>query len=81
MIGHTAHGSLLLLGLGPVPGSQRQVQLFGRQLGVLVEHFIEVPQPEEQNAVLILLLDGIILPLHGGQFRCLCHFIPPVRSR
>ena len=81
VIGHTAHGSLLLLGLGPVPGSQRQIQLFGRQLGVLVEHFIEVPQPEEQNAVLILLLDGVVLPLHGGQFRCLCHFIPPVRNR
>ena len=46
-----------------------RLRLFaGCDTGILVEHFIKITQPEEQNTVLILFLDGVILPLHGGQF-------------
>ncbi len=72
VVGHAAHGGLLLLGLAAVPAGQGQVQLPGRQLGVLVEHFIEVPQAEKQDAVLIPGLHLLILPLHGSQF-FFCH--------
>ena len=75
MIGHAAHGGLLLLGLAPVPAGQGQIQLPGRQLGVLVEHFVEVAQPEKQDAVLIAFFDLLILPLHRRQFiGRLCHW-------
>ena len=72
VVGHAAHGRLLLLGLAAVPAGQRQVQLPGCQLGILVEHFIEVTQAEKQNAVLIPGLHFLILPLHGSQF-FFCH--------
>ena len=70
--GHAAHGRLLLLGLAPVPGGQRHVQLLGGQSGVFVEHFVEVAQPEEQDAVLIAFLHFIVLALHGRQLGGRC---------
>ena len=68
MIGHAAHGGLLLLGLAPVPGGEGQIQFLGGGAGILVEHFVEVAQPEKENAVLVLLLELLVLALHGGQF-------------
>ena len=68
MIGHAAHGGLFFSGLAPIPGGEGQIQLPGSQLGILVEHLVEVAQTEKQDAVLIVLLDGVVLPLHGGQF-------------
>ena len=74
MVGHAAHGGLLLLGLGAIPAGQGQIQLPGGKLGVFVEHLVEVAETEKQNAVLIAFLDLLILPLHGSQFICgFCH--------
>ena len=68
MVGHAAHGGALLRILHvPVPGGQRQIQLPGGQLRVLVEHLIKVAQAEEQQAVRVLLLDLVILLFHGRQ--------------
>ena len=69
--GNAAHRHPLLCGFASVPGGQGQIQLLGRQLCVLVEHLIEIPQPEEQDAVRILFLDLQILLHHGGKF---CHY-------
>ena len=78
VIGDAAHGRLLLLWLAPVTGGQGEIQFPSRQFGVVVKHFIEVAQAEHQNAVLVLILDLLILPPHGGQFiRCLCHMLIP----
>ena len=74
MVGHAAHRHLLLLGLAPVPGGEGQVQLLGRGEGVLVEHLVKIPQAEEQDGVLVLLLNLQILAHHGGH---LCHCGPP----
>ena len=78
VVGNATHGSLLLLGLVAIPAGQRQIQFPGGDPGILVKHFIEVAQTEEQQAVLMLLLDGVILPLHGCQlFFFGCHEITP----
>ena len=69
VIGHAAHGHLILRGLVPVPGGQGQIQLFGGQLGVLQKHLVKVAQPEEQDAILVLFLDFQILLHHGGDLR------------
>ena len=66
VVGHAAHGGALLRGLVPVPGGERQVQLPGDQLGVLVEHLIKIPQPEEEDGVGIPLLHLQVLAHHGG---------------
>ena len=68
VIGNTAHGSLFFLRLVPVTGGQCQIQFFSSQLGIFVEHLIEVAQSEKQDTVFILFLDGVILTLHGRQF-------------
>ena len=70
VIGHAAHGGALLRGLVAVPGGQSEVQLLGRQLGVVVEHLVKVAQAEEEDGVGVLLLHLQILPHHGGH---LCH--------
>ena len=71
VIGHAAHGHLVLRGLVGVlvPAGQGQVQLFGGQAGIVGEHLVEVPQPEKQDGVRIVPLDLQILLHHGGQFR------------
>ena len=81
VIGHAAHGCLFFLGLVPIPGGQGQIQLPGCHFGILVEHFVEVTQPEEQNAVLIAFLDFVVLTLHGCQF-CIYggHIMPPCQQ-
>ena len=79
VVGDAAHGRLFLLGLAPVTGGQGEVKFPGRQLGVLVKHLVKVAQAEHQDAVLVLVLDLLILPPHGGQFiRCLCHIVDSV---
>ena len=70
VVGHAAHGGALLGGLVPVPGGEGQVEFFGGNFGVVVEHFIKIPQTEEQQAVGVLVLDRQILFFHGCQF---CH--------
>ena len=78
VVGDAAHGRLFLLGLAPVTGGQGEVKFPGRQFGVLVKHLVKVAQAEHQDAVLVLVLDLLILPPHGGQFiRCLCHMLIP----
>ena len=66
VVGHPAHGGALILRLAPVPAGQGQLQLPGRQLGVLVEHLVKITQPEKQNAVRVQLLYAEILLHHGG---------------
>ena len=80
MMGDTTHGSLLFFRLVTVTSGQKQIQLFGYQLGIFIKHLIEVAQAEEQNAILIAGLDLVILPLHGRYFVFLfCHFTLPFR--
>ena len=40
----------------------------GGRLCILVEHLIEIPQPEEQEAVLMPLFEGLVLLHHGCGF-------------
>ena len=78
VVGHAAHGGLLFLGLAPVAGGQRQLQLFGTHHGVLVEHLIEVAETEKQQTVRVLGLDSVVLGFHRGGFRrqwCILPFI------
>ena len=79
--GYATHGSLLLLGFVPVPGGQQKIQFLCGDLGVLVEHLIEIAQPEEQNAILVIRFDLVILTLHWRHFVFLFrHFILPFRQ-
>ena len=70
VVGDAAHGHLFIEGfiLVLVPGSEGEVQLPGSRPGVRPEHLIEIPQAEEQDGVLVLLLDFQVLLHHGGQF-------------
>ena len=69
VIGHAAHGRAQLRVLHvPVPGGECQVQLPGGHLGVVIEHLVKIAQPEKQQAIRVLLLDLVILLLHGRQF-------------
>ena len=68
--GHAAHGRALRL--AAVPPGEGELQLFGREDRVVVEHLVKVAQPEKQNLVLVLLLDLKILGHHGGKFRHCC---------
>ena len=63
MVGNAAHGDPLALGNG-APGED-QVQLAGRHVRVIVEHFVEVAQAKEDDGVRVLRLDVEIL-LPGG---------------
>ena len=91
VVGHAAHGGLVLLVLAPVPGGQGQVQLFGHQLGILIEHLIEITQTEKQEAILVFLFHLQVLPHHRGQLcgHMFSHFLmfqlgqltPPPRYR
>jgi len=69
VVGHAAHGSLLFLRLAPVSGGESQLQLPGGQLGVIVEHLVEVAQTEKQQAILVAGLYFVVLLLHGSKFR------------
>ena len=69
VIRYAAHrGTLIRVFHTSVPGGERQFQLSGRDFRVLVEHLVEIPQPEKQQAVLMLGLDLVILFFHGSQF-------------
>ena len=72
VVRNTAHGGLFFLGLAAITGGQGQIQFTGRDPRILVKHFVEVTQPEKQNTILIILFDGMVLPLHGGQFFIFC---------
>ena len=77
VVGHAAHGGALPLRLAPVPGGEGEAQLLRAQLGVVVEHLIEVAQPEEQQAVRVGLLHLPVLLHHGRQLR---HSVTPSLS-
>ena len=90
MEGNAAHRRALVLRLAAVAGRQREVELFGRDQGVLVEHLIEVAQAKEEQTVRVLLMDFQILLPHRGQFShentsyCGCrdrHCLSPQRDR
>ena len=61
VIGHAAHRH-------PAPLGQGQIQEPGSLHRVLLEHLVEVPQPEEQDAVRMPVLDASVLAHHGGCF-------------
>ena len=69
MIGHAAHGDLVLgaFVLGMVARGERQIELARSDPRVLLEHLIKIPQPEKQQAVRIAFLDRIILLHHRGE--------------
>ena len=69
VVGHPAHGGALLLRLVAVPGGEGEAQLLGADFGVVLEHLVKVPQPEEKQAIGIVLLHFDILFHHGGEFR------------
>ena len=48
---------------------ERQLQLLRGEDRVIVEHLIEIAQPEKQKGVRMLRLDRVVLLFHGGQFR------------
>ena len=64
MVGDAAHRRLILRRLAAVAGRQRQIKLARGELGILVEHLIEVAQAEKEDRILILLLDLQILLHH-----------------
>ena len=76
VVGDAAHRDLVLLVLAPVAGGEGQVQLPAGQLGILVEHLVEVAQAEKEDGILILLLDLLILAHHRGELWHRCH--PPL---
>ena len=70
VVRHAAHGRALgrILDIA-VARREREVELARGQARVVVEHLIEITQPEKQQAVGVALLDLIILPLHRRKFR------------
>ena len=69
MIGDAAHGGALLRILhAAVPRGQRQIELPGGDLRVVVEHLVEIAQPEKEQTVRVLLFDLVILFFHGCEF-------------
>ena len=64
MIGNAAHRRLILRRLAAVAGRQRQIELARGELGILVEHLVEVAQAEKEDRILILFLDLQILLHH-----------------
>ncbi len=59
----SAHGSPFVL--SAVLARQRQLQLLGGELGVVVEHLIEVAQAKEEDAIPVLGFQVHILLHHG----------------
>ena len=68
MVGYAAHGGPFLQ--PAVPPGEGQLQLPGGQDRIVEEHLIEVPQPEKQDVILMLVFDSKVLLHHWGQ---LCH--------
>ncbi len=60
VVRHATHGNRHALFF--VPRSQRNLQLARRQYRVIEEKLVEIPQPEKQQSVGMLFLDGGILP-------------------
>ena len=58
-----------LVGLVLVAGGQGDVEQARAFDGVLVEHFVEVADPEKQNRVRVLLLDLAVLPHERREIR------------
>ena len=64
MVGHAAHRhrhSFFLVARG-----ERDLQFFGRQHRVLKEQLVKIAQPEKQQGLGMLALDGRILPHQRG---------------
>ena len=76
MIGDAAQRHLI--GLVLVPRGQRDLEQARTCDRVLVEHFVEVPDAEEEDGVRILLLDLAVLPHERREVRWHPH---PQRSR
>ena len=72
VVRHAAHGRFVVRGLvlAAVARGEREIQLFGGQPRVLVEHLIKIAQTEKEDAVGILRLDLAVLLHHGRKF---CH--------
>jgi len=49
------------------PDILNQVQGAGHDLGVFVKHFVKIAQTEEEDAVPMLVFDGMVLLQHGGR--------------
>jgi len=63
VVGQAAHGHAVALG-------ERQLEQLGRVDGILEEHLVEVPQPEEQQGILREFApDPAVLRHHRGQCR------------
>ena len=79
VVGDAAHrGALFRVLHVPVAGGQGEVELAGGGDGVLVEHLIEIPEPEKEQAVGMLCLDLLILLFHRRELSHLCQ--PPART-
>ena len=76
VIGHAAHGHLLLGRLRAVAGREREVELAGGDARVLVEELVEVPEAEKEQALGVFVLYLIVLLL---QRRHLFRAAPSVR--
>src|SRR2546425_3353355 len=64
VLGRRFHGNARQWDFGRaavVAGRQRQPQLARRELGVVLEHFVEVPHPEEQDGLGVAGFDVAIL--------------------
>ena len=67
-----------------LPAGEGEFQLPGHQKGVVKEHLVEIPQPEEKDLVLVLVFDLQVLLHHGGKLGdlLLCqHGVSPFSGR
>src|SRR5215470_17075701 len=62
MVWNAAHRDRLIAVL--VSRGEGDFELAGSRNGVFKEHFVEVAEPEEQERVRHVLLDGVVLPHH-----------------
>ena len=65
VIGNSAHGNGIVAVF--VASGKRNFQFARGSYGVIEEEFVEIAQPEEQQGIRSLLLDGVVLPHHGGE--------------
>ena len=60
---HARHGDLALF----VARGEREAEVLGCDLRVVVKHLVEVAHPKEDQGIRVLLLGGVVLG-HGGSF-------------
>jgi hypothetical protein len=66
VVGNTGHRDTLIL--GHRTRGQHQVKFTSGDLSILVEGFVEITQPEEDDSVWMLRLNLEVLPTEWGQF-------------